>query len=234
MNCLALDTSGPVCGAAVLSGGEIRYEAAAKNRLTHSRNLMPMTEDALFRAGVGMDQLDLIAVTVGPGSFTGVRLGVEAAKAMAHVLGIPCVGVDALEATALNIAYWPGVICPIQDARVRQVYGAAFSGADHTRLMEDRPMALSDYCDAAEAFGKPLVFLGDGVIPYRDWIAARFADPGKAVFAPAEHAYLRPAAVARWAAAHAEKAVSWQELKPLYLRAPQAERQRNLVEHANG
>ena len=233
MNCLALDTSGPVCGVAVLSEGEIRYEAAAKNRLTHSRNLMPMVEDALFRSGVGMDRLDMIAVTVGPGSFTGVRLGVEAARATAHVKGIPCVAVDALEATALNIAYFPGIICPIQDARVRQVYGAVFSGEDHSRLTEDRPMALSDYCDMAEAFARPLIFLGDGVIPYRDLISGRFTDPGRLTFAPAEHMYLRPAAVARWAAEHTEKAVPWQDLKPLYLRAPQAERQRNLVEHAH-
>ena len=103
MNVLALDTSGPVAGVAVASEGLIRYEAAVRNGLTHSVNLMPMMEEALTRSGLALKDMDLIAVTVGPGSFTGVRLGVEAAKATAHVLDIPCLGVDALEATALNI-----------------------------------------------------------------------------------------------------------------------------------
>ena len=234
MNVLALDTSGPVAGVAVASEGLIRYEAAVRNGLTHSVNLMPMMEEALTRSGLALKDMDLIAVTVGPGSFTGVRLGVEAAKATAHVLDIPCLGVDALEATALNITGFEGVICPIQDARAQQVYGAAFSGTDHKRLMEDAPMPLTEYADAVEAFTGPLMFLGDGTLKYREWLAERFPEPGRVFFAPPEHSYLRPAAVAAWAMRHPEGKVSWQDLMPLYLRPPQAERQRNLVERAHG
>ena len=234
MNILALDTSGPVAGAAVMADGMIRYEAVVRNRLTHSVNLMPMIEDAFTRSGMALGDMDLIAVTVGPGSFTGVRLGVEAAKATAHVLDIPCLGVDALEATAMNVTGFAGVICPIQDARAHQVYGAAFSGPDHARLMEDAPMPLEEYADAVGNFGKPLMFLGDGTLNYREWLEERFTEPGRLFFAPPEHNYLRASAVAAWAAAHRERAVSWQDLMPLYLRPPQAERQRNLVERAHG
>ena len=93
---LAIDTSGPVAGVSVWCDGAIRYEAAAVNKMTHSENLMPMVEEALLRAGVTKEQLTLLAVTVGPGSFTGVRIGVTAVKALSHALGISCVAVDAL------------------------------------------------------------------------------------------------------------------------------------------
>ena len=100
---LAIDTSGPVAGVSVWCDGAIRYEAAAVNKMTHSENIMPMVEEALLRAGVTKEQLTLLAVTVGPGSFTGVRIGVTAVKALSHALGIPCVAVDALEATAAGL-----------------------------------------------------------------------------------------------------------------------------------
>ena len=112
---LAIDTSGPVAGVSVWCDGAIRYEAAAVNKMTHSENIMPMVEEALLRAGVTKEQLTLLAVTVGPGSFTGVRIGVTAVKALSHALGIPCVAVDALEATAAGLEAQDEIVCPIQD-----------------------------------------------------------------------------------------------------------------------
>ena len=103
MNLLAVDTSGPVAGVAVLRGGEVAYEGAAVNRLTHSVNLMPMIEEALSRAWLDIGQIDLYAAVTGPGSFTGVRIGVSAIKGMAHGAGKRCVGVDALEALAAGV-----------------------------------------------------------------------------------------------------------------------------------
>ena len=123
---LAMDTSGPVAGVAILEDGRIRYEAMAINRMTHSESIMPMAEEALERTALQKEQLTHLAVTVGPGSFTGLRIGVTAIKAMSHALGIPCIGVDALEATAFGIDSPAEIVCPIQDARVQQVYGAAF------------------------------------------------------------------------------------------------------------
>ena len=139
---LAIDTSGPVAGVSVWCDGAIRYEAAAVNKMTHSENIMPMVEEALLRAGVTKEQLTLLAVTVGPGSFTGVRIGVTAVKALSHALGIPCVAVDALEATAAGLEAQDEIVCPIQDARVQQVYGAAFCNGK--RLLDDCVLKLPD------------------------------------------------------------------------------------------
>ena len=142
---LAIDTSGPVAGVSVWCDGAIRYEAAAVNKMTHSENIMPMVEEALLRAGVTKEQLTLLAVTVGPGSFTGVRIGVTAVKALSHTLGIPCVAVDALEATAAGLKAQDEIVCPIQDARVQQVYGAAFCNGK--RLLDDCVLKLPEYLD---------------------------------------------------------------------------------------
>lgn len=219
---LALDTSGPVAGVAVWDEGRVRYEAAAVNKMTHSESIMPMVEEALTRAGLQKEQLTHLAVTVGPGSFTGVRIGVTAVKAMSHALGIPCVGVDALEATAFGIESPEEIVCPIQDARVQQVYGAAFR--DGERLMPDCVVKLEEYLTALTPLGQRFLFTGDGVTPYRERIAEAMGE--RARFAPAHSCYLRPAAVACLAARDAHKAVDYLTLQPLYLRAPQAERER--------
>ena len=100
MKLLAIDTSGPVCGVAVLTDGVIRYECAVQNKLTHSVNLMPMVDAALQATGLTLADLDRLAVVTGPGSFTGVRIGVSTLKGLAHGADKPCVAVDALEAMA--------------------------------------------------------------------------------------------------------------------------------------
>ena len=223
---LAIDTSGPVAGVSVWCDGAIRYEAAAVNKMTHSENIMPMVEEALLRAGVTKEQLTLLAVTVGPGSFTGVRIGVTAVKALSHALGIPCVAVDALEATAAGLEAQDEIVCPIQDARAGQVYGAVFEGKTLARLAEDEPLKLEDYVQRAAAFGRPMLFLGDGMPVHREAIASLLGE--EAFFAPAHLCYLRPAAAAYLAWNCREAAVDYLSLQPLYLRAPQAERQRNL------
>ena len=166
---LAIDTSGPVAGVGVWCDGAIRYEAAAVNKMTHSENIMPMVEEALLRAGVTKEQLTLLAVTVGPGSFTGVRIGVTAVKALSHALGIPCVAVDALEATAAGLEAQNEIVCPIQDARVQQVYGAAFCNGK--RLLDDCVLKLPEYLDKISPLGERFLFTGDGVAVYRQQIA---------------------------------------------------------------
>lgn len=222
MTILAMDTSGPVAGVAIWEEGRIRYEGMAVNKMTHSESIMPMAEEALRRAGLTLQDITHLAVTVGPGSFTGVRIGVTAAKAMAHALRLPCIAVDALEATAAGIENVDEVICPIQDARVQQVYGAAFRGGQ--RLMEDCVLKLDEYLACLGRFEGNYLFTGDGVISYRARIAEALGE--RARFAGAQSAYLRPAAVACLAARDAGKAVDYLTLQPMYLRAPQAERER--------
>ena len=223
---LAVDTSGPVAGVAVVQDGLVRYEAMVRNKLTHSENMMPMVEEALNRCGLSAEQLDLLGVTVGPGSFTGVRLGVTAVKALAHALGIPAVAVDALDATAQNGAFFDGAVCPIQDARAGQVYGAAYLRGE--KVIGDAPVKLTDFCAQASALSEKCLFLGDGAYAYRAQITEALGE--RAVLAPEGLCYLRPAAVALRAWQDRDRAVDYLSLQPMYLRAQQAERQKNLRE----
>ena len=218
---LALDTSGPVCSVALLSGQALRYEARALNKLTHSASLMPMVDEALRRADIDKASLTHIAAVVGPGSFTGVRIGVAAAQGMARALGLPCIAVNALDAMAHWVAQ-PGLtVCPIRDARSGQVYGAAFR--DGQRLMEDCAMKLPDYLRAVGSLSNQLYFLGDGAAIQGE--AIRQALGARAVIAPAHLLQPGAAAAAALAFKKMDEAVEPGRLMPVYLRAPQAVRQ---------
>lgn len=233
MKLLAIDTSGPVCGVAILTESGMAYECAVVNKLTHSTNLMPMVDAAFAATGLTLEDMERIAVVTGPGSFTGVRIGVSTAKGLAHGAGKPCVAVDALEAMAAGAGGFAGVICPIQDARAGQVYGAAFRAAEGrpVRLMADAPMKLEDYVEAVRPLGERFLFLGDGMPVQRARLAALLGD--KAVFALPQQAYLKPGAVA-YLGSVAEEEMDYLQLMPMYLRAPNAERNRRLVEAAHG
>lgn len=232
MKLLAIDTSGPVCGVAILTEAGIAYECSAVNKLTHSTNLMPMVEAAFASTGLSLQDMDRLAVVTGPGSFTGVRIGVSTAKGLAHGAGKPCVAVDALEAMAAGAGEFSGVICPIQDARAGQVYGAAFAPGDTRpeRLMEDTPLKVEEYVSAIQAIGDRFLFLGDGMPVQKAKLQALLGDA--AVFAHPQQAFLRPAAVA-WLGSQINEEVDYLELMPMYLRAPNAERNKRLTEAAN-
>lgn len=233
MKLLAIDTSGPVCGVAILTDAGMAYECAVVNKLTHSTNLMPMVEAAFAATGLTLNDMERIAVVTGPGSFTGVRIGVSTAKGLAHGAGKPCVAVDALEAMAAGAGRFEGILCPIQDARAGQVYGAAFKATDGRpeRLLADAPMKLEDYVEAIRPLGERFLFLGDGMPVQRDKLAGLLGD--KAMFALPQQAYLRPGAVA-YLGSLEENELDYLQLMPMYLRAPNAERNRRLVEAAHG
>ena len=233
MNILALDTSGPVAGVAILKNGEAAYEAMAVNRFTHSVSLMPMVEEGFLHTGLSVADIDLFAVTVGPGSFTGVRIGVSTLKGLAHGAKKPCVGINALEALAAGIPFFDGTVCPIQDARAGQVYGAAFqAGMPPRRLMADEALKLEEYLGRLHSLSGPFLFVGDGVAVHREAIQAALDD--KAVFASAHVRFLRPLSVALLAGHYQDQAVDYLTLMPYYLRAPQAERQRKAREDIHG
>lgn len=225
MKILVIDTSGPVCGTAVMDENKVYSEFTAQNRNTHSTSLMPMIEAALKAAGTEIGDLDAVAAVTGPGSFTGVRIGVATAKGLAHGAGLACIPVDALEALAVSAGEFDGIVCPIQDARAGQVYGAAFRQGE--RLTGDAPMKLEEYLDAAEALGERFLFIGDGVPVHREAIGARLGD--RAVFAPAFRGYLRPSA-AGWIALNKGTETDYLGLQATYLRPPNAQKNKKLLE----
>ena len=228
MNILMIDTSGPACGVAVSKNGKIICELQLTSGKTHSQRVMPMVDRALEMCEMTVRDIDLFGAVVGPGSFTGVRIGVSTVKALAHATGKPCIGIDALEALASNVTAFDGVVCPILDARAQQVYGAMFeAGMPPVRLMEDEAEKLTQFLDRVEATGKNALFLGDGVEPCRRAIEERLGE--KACFAPAQHLGLRAASACALTAEYAKDEANVKDcmtLLPLYLRAPQAERER--------
>lgn len=229
MNILAVDTSGPVAGIAILKDGCVTFEETVVNKLTHSANLMPMIDAALTRTVMTLRDMHRLAVVVGPGSFTGVRIGVSTVKGLSHGSGIPCVAIDALQAMAAGVPYFDGIVCPIQDARAGQVYGAAFTAGEvPTRLLADVPLKLEDYVAQVKSLGERLCFLGDGMPVHRARLAELLGD--QAIFASPNVSYLRPASVALLAAQPDAQELDYLMLMPLYLRAPQAERNRALQE----
>ena len=225
MKVLVIDTSGPVCGTAVMDEDRVYSEFTAQNRNTHSVNLMPMIEAALNAAGAELKDLDGVAAVTGPGSFTGVRIGVATAKGLAHGAGLPCLAADALEALALSAGPFDGLVCPIQDARAGQVYCAVFQ--DGTRLRENAPLKLEDFLEQIRPLESRCLFTGDGVAVHRERIAAILGD--QAEFAPVHLCYLRPSA-AGLAALRAGKTTDYTELNATYLRPPNAEKNRKLLE----
>lgn len=228
MNILMLDTSGPACGVAVMRDGRIVYEAQLTHKQTHSQRILPMVDAALTLSDMTAQDVDLFGAVVGPGSFTGVRIGVSTVKAMAHAAGKRVIGVNALEALAANVTAFDGVICPILDARAQQVYGAMFRAGDvPRRVMDDAAMKLTLFLDEVEKTGEDALFLGDGVIAFEAAIRERLG--GRAHFAPAQHQGLRAGSACALAAAAVKagaQTMDYISLLPLYLRAPQAERER--------
>ena len=225
MKILVIDTSGPVCGTAVMDEDRVYSEFTAQNRNTHSASLMPMVEAALNAAGKEIGDLDAVAAVTGPGSFTGVRIGVATAKGLAHGAGLPCIPVDALEALSESAGAFDGIVCPIQDARAGQVYGAAFRQGE--RLTGDAPMKLEEYLDTVCALGDRFLFIGDGAPVHREAIAARLG--AKAEFAPAFRGYLRPSAAGAIALRKGES-TDYLGLQATYLRPPNAQKNKKLLE----
>ena len=226
MTILALDASGPTCSVAVMRDDRLLYEATSDTGLNHSMVLLPMAENALSACGLSMRGVDRLATAVGPGSFTGVRIGVATVKGLALPYDTPCVGVDALRAYAAGVSF-EGIVCPIRDARAGQVYGAAFLGGE--RLLDDVIERLEAYADRLPKAGD-LMFIGDGVPAFRAALSERFGR--RARFAP-PHLNGRKAGAVAYLARLAE-AVPGDDLSPLYLRAPQAERERLKREQADG
>ena len=161
---LAFESSAKAASAALCRDGSLVSQYSQCSALTHSRTLLPMAEDMLRNAGLSLGDVELLAVAQGPGSFTGIRIGVSMVKGLAWAGDKPCVGVSTLEAMAWHGLAAGGYVCPVMDARRAQVYNALFEirGGRPVRLSDDRPKALSELADEVRALGAPVFLVGDG------------------------------------------------------------------------
>lgn len=228
MKILAFDGTAKAASVAVADGDRILSYCTVDNGLTQSELLLPMAEDMLKSLKLGFSDIELYATSVGPGSFTGVRIGVSLIKGLAFGRGIPCVGVSTIEALAENLRGLNGIIVPCMDARRGQVYSATFlsCGKELTRITDDRAIALSDLAEELKRYeGQSIYICGDGY-----GVAKRaLSGYGIELCETPELLILENAAsVAKVAKTKYEsgEAVSDTELSPIYLRMPQAERER--------
>jgi len=171
MNVLALDTSTRCCSVAVAIDGRAASEVSTVSNRTHSLHLMGMVRDALALAEVGLKEIDGFAVTIGPGSFTGLRIGISTAKGLAFAAGKPCVGVSSLEALASVCLPWPERICVLMDARKGEVYTAVYQESDGRleRIGDERVLAPEAIL---RTIASPHLFVGEAVPLYEKQIRA--------------------------------------------------------------
>ena len=164
MKILALETSSKAVSAAVTEDGKVLASGYQDTGLTHSRTLMPIVEHILKNTDLTVQDCDVIAVAVGPGSFTGIRIGVSAAKGLAFAAEKPAVGVSTLAAMARNVAWLDGLVICAMDARRQQVYNALFQAENGTltRLTPDRAISLEDLAAEIKGDQRPKIIVGDG------------------------------------------------------------------------
>ena len=223
MNLLAIDTAGKTAAVAVLRDEVLLYEATANNGLTHSETLLPMVDTALKACGLRCADIDLYGVTAGPGSFTGLRIGLAAVKGMALPRQTPCAGVSTLEALAWGMA-GQGTVVGALDARRGQVYWAGFDLATHDRLTPDAAAPVQALENFVAGCKKPLFFVGDGAALCYN----RFSELPGVLPCPQPLRVLRGSGVALAARRmlQAGRTVPPAELLPDYHRLSQAERER--------
>ena len=220
---LSFESSAKAASAALVHDGRLLSQYMQCSALTHSRTLLPMAEDMLKNAGLTVHDVDLLAVAHGPGSFTGIRIGVSAVNGLAWAADKPCTGVSTLEAMAWHGLAAGGYICPVMDARRQQVYNALFKTENGrpVRLTEDRPIALEELAAELEALAAPVFLVGDGAQLAYDFFTARSLP---CVMAPDNLRWQDAWGVAM-AAADKEPGTA-DSLLPVYLRLSQAERER--------
>ena len=220
---LAFESSAKAASVALLKDGELISQYSQCTALTHSRTLLPMAEDMLKNAELSIKDVDVIAIAHGPGSFTGIRIGVSTVKGLAWASDKPCVGVSTLEAMAWHGLSVGGYICPVMDARRSQVYNAIFKIEDGrpVRVTEDRPIALGELAEEVRALNAPVFLVGDGTELTRKY----FESAGIACVAAPENLRWQSAWGVAMAATDKEP-VSSAELMCVYLRLSQAERER--------
>lgn len=222
MKILAVDTSAKSCSVAILNDNKILGSFFINTALTHSQTLLPMIDNVIKNTNTDLDSIDCFAVSSGPGSFTGVRIGVSAIKGIALPLNKPCVSVSTLEAMAYNLSDYNCIICAVMDARCKQVYNAMFKVTNGaiTRLCDDRALSIADLGEELKTINEKIILVGDGAeLCYNSFKELNI----NVDIATESNRYQNAVGVAL--ASIDKQFINAAELMPLYLRLPQAERE---------
>ena len=226
MRILSLDTTATVCTAAISDDTKLIAETTVNTGNTHSEMLLPVIENLLKITETDINEIDLFACSTGPGSFTGVRIGVATVKGLAYGKNKPCVSVSTLDALAYNLIGFDGILCPVMNARRNQVYNALFkceSGVI-TRLCPDRAISIAELDEELADESLPIYLSGDGYD-----ITANGFKKTKVAYVPPKYRDQSAYSVAVCALQKFENGESMTdaEIAPIYLRPSQAERERN-------
>lgn len=227
MRILGIESSSLVASAAVVENEVTLAEYTINYKKTHSQTLLPMIDEMMRLLDMEPSAVDAIAVSGGPGSFTGLRIGSATAKGLGLALKKPLIHVPTLDAMAYGLFGASGLICPMMDARRQQVYTGIYRFEERFEIvMEQSALAVADLAERLNALGERVIFLGDGVPVYEKQLAETLTVPY--CFAPAHVNRQRAASVAALGAVYfAEgKTETAAEHKPDYLRKSQAERER--------
>ncbi len=220
---LGIDSSATSVSVAVLKDNKLLSEVYADTGLTHSQTLLPMIDNCLKMATIDISDVDLLAVSNGPGSFTGVRIGIATVKGIAFTNNIPCAEISTLECMAYNISDFDGIICSVMDARCNQVYTAFFENQNNckvNRLSEDSAISIDELGKKISQLNKKVILVGDGAeICYNKLDG----NNNNLILAPLSARKQRASGVAL--SALNAKTLSGKEVKVNYIRLPQAQRE---------
>ncbi|MFI3174438.1 MAG: tRNA (adenosine(37)-N6)-threonylcarbamoyltransferase complex dimerization subunit type 1 TsaB [Bacillota bacterium] len=226
MKVIAIDATGTTASVAIIENKKCIVELTVNDKLTHSQTLLPLVAEAFSKANLTINDMDYIAASIGPGSFTGLRIGAATAKGLALPTNKRVVPVPTLDALAYTVFETENIICPIMDARRNQVYSCFYTWEQGGLVPLSKMMAedIDTIIEKAKSFDKKVIFVGDGVFVHEEVLSAH----ENFVMAPAHCRLQSGASVASLAVVLAEKnmAIDSKDLELIYLRKSQAERER--------
>lgn len=231
MKVLALETSGSNCSVALLDEEKVIADFNCNTGTTHSQNLMPMLEQVQKFSNISLDEIDYFACSVGPGSFTGLRIGIASVKGMALSLNKKVVAVPSLVGLAYNVPFFDGIICSVLDARNDNVYAALFEIKDRPHMMGSYiSESVTTLIDTLKNSNRNILFVGDGAISYKEVFEEEFKE--KAFFMPYHLNFQNAVSVAKAAIDKIKigEIDDYNTITPLYLKKSQAERMLDLSE----
>jgi len=246
MYILAFETTGAHASVALIDRKGNVFEQSSENVLNHLTSLIPITENLMKKNGINLNDISCVAASAGPGSFTGIRIGVSSARAIAQAAKIPCISVPTLKSFLYNIKGFTGIVCPILDARRCQVYGGAFTLEESTREIKERVESgaydLTEYLQLLSIEINKLksssdlnqaariMFFGDGIEIYKEeiesWHNKSLNEDIRIEFADKSNRFQKASSVAKLALKlyNEGKQVSYDNLMPIYMRKAEAER----------